>query len=208
MEYWSWWIGALALGLFAVVFSLLTGKPLGVSGSWLSIARRRDDKILKQSAATLAGNQDDVHDELMALTMAEFGDDVFNDDNPQRRAGEANADKNAPVLKQEFTPWTVHLVFLATMFLGSYLATISLGDFTISVELSSLHAKIFENRGEAWLALLFGGMMVGFGTQMAGGCTSGHGLSGTAQLIPASMFSTFVFFGSATALTFLMNSFL
>jgi len=50
MEYWSWWIGALALGLFAVIFSLLTGKPLGVSGSWLSIARRKDDAILKASA--------------------------------------------------------------------------------------------------------------------------------------------------------------
>jgi len=50
MEYWSWWEGALALGFFAVFFSLLTGKSLGVSGSWLSIARRKDDAMLKASA--------------------------------------------------------------------------------------------------------------------------------------------------------------
>ncbi len=206
MEYWSWWIGALALGLFSVIFSLLTGKPLGVSGSWLSIARRKDDAILKASAEVLDGNQEQVKDDLMAMTMAEFGEGAL-DDMPQRREGEANAEVTDELkLKQDYTPWTVHVLFLVTMFLGSYIASITTGDFSLSTELSALHTKIFENTGEAWLALLFGGMMVGFGTQMAGGCTSGHGLSGCAQLIPASLLSTVIFFGSATALTILMNS--
>jgi len=205
MEYWAWWIGALALGLFSVAFSLLTGKPLGVSGSWLSIARRKDDAILKASAEALDGDQEQVKDDLMAMTMAEFGEDALAD-NPQRRDGESNAEvTNEVKLKQDYTPWTVHVFFLVTMFLGSYIASITTGEYSLSIELSALHAKIFENTGEAWLALLFGGMMVGFGTQMAGGCTSGHGLSGCAQLIPASMLSTVVFFGSATALTLLMN---
>lgn len=205
MEYWSWWIGALALGLFAVVFSLLTGKPLGVSGSWLSIARRKDDAILKASAEVLGGDQEQVKDDLMAMTMAEFGEDILSN-NPQRREGESNAEvTNELKLKQDYTPWTVHVLFLVSMFLGSYIASITTGEFSLSTELSAIHAKIFENTGEAWFALLFGGMMVGFGTQMAGGCTSGHGLSGCAQLIPASLLSTVIFFGSATALTFLMN---
>lgn len=210
MEYWSWWIGGLALGLFAVVFSLLTGKPLGVSGSWLSIAKRKDDAVLKASAEIMAGDQDQVKDDLMAMTMAEFGEDVLtgdSDSNLQRREGEANAEAtNNATIKQDYTPWTVHIIFLATMFLGSYIASITTGEFSLTTELSALHTKIFENTGEAWIALFFGGIMVGFGTQMAGGCTSGHGLSGTAQLIPASLLSTFVFFGSATVLTILMNS--
>lgn len=206
MEYWSWWIGAVALGLFAVIFSLLTGKPLGVSGSWLSIARRKDDAILKASAKVMEGDQDQIKDDLLAMTMAEFGETALTDENPQRREGEANAVSTAETkAKPEFTHWTVHALFLATMFLGSYIDSITTGGFTFSTELSALHATIFENTGEAWLALLFGGMMVGFGTQMAGGCTSGHGLSGCAQLVPASLLSTVVFFGSATALTFLMN---
>ena len=205
MEYWSWWLGALGLGLFSVIFSLLTGKPLGVSGSWLSIARRKDDAILKASAKVLEGDQEQVKNDLMAMTMAEFGEDALTD-NPQRRDGELNAEiSNEVKLKQDYTPWTVHVFFLITMFLGSYIASITTGEYSLSVELSALHATIFENTGEAWLALLFGGMMVGFGTQMAGGCTSGHGLSGCAQLIPASLLSTVVFLGSATALTFLMN---
>ena len=206
MEYWSWWIGGLALGFFAVLFSLLTGKPLGVSGSWLSIARRKDDAVLKASAEVLEGGEDQVKDDLMAMTMAEFGEDAV-DDIPQRREGEINAEvTNKPKLRQDYTPWTVHVLFLSTMFIGSYLASLTTGDFSWSFDLSPLHTQIFENDGEAWLALLFGGMMVGFGTQMAGGCTSGHGLSGSAQLIPASLLSTAIFFGSATALTILMNS--
>ncbi|MCK4865493.1 MAG: YeeE/YedE family protein [Gammaproteobacteria bacterium] len=210
MEYWEWWIGALALGLFSVFFSFLTGKPLGVSGSWLSIARRKEDAILKASAEVLDGDEEQVKDDLMAMTMAEFGDDALAEisaDTPQRREGEANAEvSNEVKLKQDYTPWTVHVFFLVTMFLGSYLATLITGDFSLTIELSALHTRIFENTGEAWIALLFGGMMVGFGTQMAGGCTSGHGLSGCAQLVPASLLSTVVFFGSATALTILMNS--
>ena len=207
MEYWSWWIGGVALGLFAVVFSLLTGKPLGVSGSWLSIARRKDDAVLKASAEVLDQDPDQVKDDLMAMTMAEFGEDIV-EDIPQRREGEADAViTDEPKLKQDYTPWTVHVLFLVTMFVGSYIAMITtVGDFSWSLELSPLHNKIFENDGEAWVALLFGGMMVGFGTQMAGGCTSGHGLSGSAQLIPASLLSTAIFFGSATLLTILMNA--
>ncbi len=208
MEYWSWWLGGAALGLFAVLFSLLTGKPLGVSGSWLSIARRKDDAVLKKSAEVMAGDQEQVKDDLLAMTMAEFGEDALAD-NPQRREGEANAtisDKSKP--KQQFTPWTVHVVFLVSMFFGSYLAALSVGGFEWSTQLSPMHAKIFEHLGEEWLALFFGGMMVGFGTQMAGGCTSGHGLSGTAQLVPASLLSTFVFMASASTLTILMNAFI
>ena len=143
----------------------------------------------------------------MAMTMAEFGEDIL--DTPQRREGEANAEvADAAKLKQDFTPWTVHVLFLVMMFVGSYIASVYTGGFSVSSELSALHAKIFENTGEAWLALLFGGMMVGFGTQMAGGCTSGHGLSGCAQLVPASLLSTVVFMGSASILTILMNSML
>ena len=206
MEYWTWWIGGLALGLFAVIFSLLTGKPLGVSGSWLSIARRKDDAMLKKSADVLDGDKDEVQDELLAMTMAEFGEGAV-ENNPQRREGEVDAEVvSGKKLKQDYTPWTVHVLFLVTMFFGSYLASLTTGDFVWSLDLSPLHTQIFENDGEAWLALLFGGMMVGFGTQMAGGCTSGHGLSGCAQLVPASLLATVVFMGSASALTILMNA--
>ena len=55
------------------------------------------------------------------------------------------------------------------------------------------------------LALLVGGgFLVGFGTAYAGGCTSGHGLSGVADLQPASMVALVGFFVGGIAGTFLL----
>ena len=51
MEYWSWWIGAIALGVFVVLYGLLVGKPLGVSGSWMRVANWKNDKELKEAEA-------------------------------------------------------------------------------------------------------------------------------------------------------------
>jgi uncharacterized protein len=49
---------------------------------------------------------------------------------------------------------------------------------------------------------LIGGVLLGFGARWAGGCTSGHGISGSSQLSLASMVTAACFFagGIATAL--------
>lgn len=50
--------------------------------------------------------------------------------------------------------------------------------------------------------LVGGGFLVGFGTAYAGGCTSGHGLSGIADLQPASLVALVGFFVGGIAGTF------
>lgn len=45
-----------------------------------------------------------------------------------------------------------------------------------------------------WLASLIGGMFLGFGARWAGGCTSGHGISGTLQLAVSSWIAALCFF--------------
>lgn len=201
MEYWSWWIGAIALGMFAVIYGLLTSKPLGVSGSWLRIANWRDDKDL-QDAEAFFDNKDEAVDDLMAATMAEFGEDIESE-----IQSEETPEKPAAVASKQPTtaPAGAHVVFLISMFFGSFLATWLYGDFEIQFVLSETHTRIFGNTWEVWLSLLFGGMMVGFGTQMAGGCTSGHGLSGCAQFVPASLVSTMIFMSSAIVLSLFMK---
>ena len=49
-----------------------------------------------------------------------------------------------------------------------------------------------------------GGLLVGVGTRMGGGCTSGHGVCGLSRLSPRSTMATFVFIatGMATAVLF------
>ena len=52
-------------------------------------------------------------------------------------------------------------------------------------------------------AILIGGLLVGFGTRMGSGCTSGHGLCGLALLSWRSVVATAVFFGVAMLTVFL-----
>lgn len=50
--------------------------------------------------------------------------------------------------------------------------------------------------------LVVGGLLVGFGTQLGSGCTSGHGVCGIARLSPRSLAATAVFMASAVATVF------
>ncbi len=52
-------------------------------------------------------------------------------------------------------------------------------------------------------AILAGGLLVGFGTRLGSGCTSGHGLCGMARLSRRSMVATATFFGVAMLTVFL-----
>ena len=45
--------------------------------------------------------------------------------------------------------------------------------------------------------LALGGLLVGFGTRLSGGCTSGHGISGLASLSTTSLYAVIVFMGVA-----------
>jgi uncharacterized protein len=52
------------------------------------------------------------------------------------------------------------------------------------------------------VAILFGaGLLIGLGTKIAGGCTSGNGLSGNAMASPASLVATMTFFVTAIVVT-------
>lgn len=53
--------------------------------------------------------------------------------------------------------------------------------------------------------LLIGGLLVGFGTRLGGGCTSGHGVCGLSRLSPYSLAATAVFMGVAAAVVFIMR---
>jgi hypothetical protein len=45
--------------------------------------------------------------------------------------------------------------------------------------------------------LALGGLLVGFGTRLSQGCTSGHGISGLASLSTTSLYAVIVFMGVA-----------
>lgn len=49
------------------------------------------------------------------------------------------------------------------------------------------------------------GLLVGFGTRLGGGCTSGHGVCGMARLSPRSLLATAVFMAAGIATVFVMR---
>lgn len=51
--------------------------------------------------------------------------------------------------------------------------------------------------------LVVAGLLVGFGTRLGNGCTSGHGVCGIARLSPRSLAATATFIGTAAATVFL-----
>jgi len=55
------------------------------------------------------------------------------------------------------------------------------------------------------VTLVVGGLCVGFGTRLAGGCTSGHGLCGTSRLAPRSLVATAVFMAVGIAVVFVVR---
>lgn len=53
--------------------------------------------------------------------------------------------------------------------------------------------------------LLLAGLLVGIGTRLAQGCTSGHGVCGLARLSPRSLLATLLFMGSGFLTVFLLR---
>ena len=52
---------------------------------------------------------------------------------------------------------------------------------------------------------LAGGLLVGFGTRLSGGCTSGHGICGIARLSPRSIAATLTFMAAGAATVFVLR---
>jgi uncharacterized membrane protein YedE/YeeE len=51
----------------------------------------------------------------------------------------------------------------------------------------------------SWTVIIVAGLLVGFGTRLGSGCTSGHGICGMARLSSRSMVATIIFMLAAIA---------
>jgi uncharacterized membrane protein YedE/YeeE len=68
--------------------------------------------------------------------------------------------------------------------------------------------RTFHGSAQLWIVplLLAAGVLIGYGAKLAGGCTSGNGLSGTSALSPAGLAATATFFGTAIVVTFVIKA--
>lgn len=102
------------------------------------------------------------------------------------------------ILKSESdNPPAWQAVFLGGMVLGGIVLAITQGFVQRDFVMTELEIS-------PWLAVA-AGMLVGFGTRLGNGCTSGHGVCGIPRLSIRSIVATLVFMGMAVATVFVTN---
>jgi len=74
------------------------------------------------------------------------------------------------------------------------------GAMTPSLAYGSAGGLLPERLPTQFAILLGAGLVMGYGARLAGGCTSGHGLSGMSLLSPASVVACMTFFVTAVVL--------
>ncbi|MDD3803914.1 MAG: YeeE/YedE thiosulfate transporter family protein [bacterium] len=89
--------------------------------------------------------------------------------------------------------WEVMLVI--GVFIGAFLSFILSGESRVRIpDIWSL--RFGNSLLLRVIAAFAGGVIMGFGARLAGGCTSGHGISGTLQLSVSSWIAVIMFFAA------------
>lgn len=96
-------------------------------------------------------------------------------------------------------------MLLVGLVVGSFLSAWFSGDFHFVTVPELWKQHIGSNAFFRWVIALAGGILMGIGSRWANGCTSGHGISGTLQLVVSSWIAVICFFigGVVTALIIL-----
>ena len=173
---WPWWVAGPLIGICVPLLLLIGNKPLGVSGSLRAIC----------------------------AAVAPRGVEFFKYD--WRRSG----------------AWSIALVVgilvggvLAQALFGTNTPAISAGTrgALARLGLGSDVAGVAPTTIFSWATLLtwrglicipIGGFLVGFGSSYAGGCTSGHGITGLAARDRASLIALLAIFAGGLFTTFVL----
>ncbi|KUO12395.1 YeeE/YedE family protein [Streptomyces sp. DSM 15324] len=210
--YWPWWAGALGLAVLTIGYTLATDRSFGVSGAWERVLHWRREAEVERREEGLADEQALVS-ALVAATAEHFGTlpaapvpaapvpaaPVPTGPVPPAPAGPRRGAQARPA------PLVTQAVLLVSIFVGGLIAAVTSGRFDLRFDMGAGYRHLVTGNPVAMIALLFtGGVLVGFGTRLAGGCSSGHGLNGCGRLSPVSLVATATFFGTAVAVSFLL----
>jgi uncharacterized membrane protein YedE/YeeE len=158
--YWNWRIGGLALGLIFFAAVALV-KPIGVSTQFVIldgiIAKSFSPDIVVQDKASKSG---------------------YSSPNPYlNKSGGKYA-------KSVANPWNYSFIFVLSMIVGGLLGrffTCPEGENPFGTIPEHHRRRFGETPAFRYLLAFIGGVLVLWGSRMAGGCTSGHMMSGMMQ---------------------------
>lgn len=96
------------------------------------------------------------------------------------------------------------LPFLLGIVAGGFVAAVSTGAFSLTWAMGIFDTRVTDAFVPKALLFLGGGILLGFGSRLANGCTSGHGIVGTALLAKSSWIATCVFMATGFVVTHLL----
>ncbi len=230
--YWPWWLGAVGLGAITVGYYAALGRTIGISGAWERVLHWREERQIEAldasfehadfaAALEAATRQALTEQSLGAATRSGATGSVWSaslgEPTPHADAqapvhatatagGRAGAGASEPAVPPAGapTPVSAHATLLLFVLLGGFLAAVMSGRFELRGDMGPAFADLVVSGAAMWPILFVGGLLVGFGTRLAGGCSSGHGLSGCSRFQPASIVATAVFFGTAAVVSTLL----
>jgi hypothetical protein len=204
-NYWPWWAGAIGLALVTISYTLATDRSFGVSGAWDRVLHWRKERDQQRQRAQDDIDQRSLVDALAAMSPASHGSVVAEptpvSPTPKHKRPETPPAQQPP----RPAPLATQAALLVSILLGGFVAAITTGRFELRLDMGPGFSELVTNNSMTMIGALFlGGLLVGFGTRLAGGCSSGHGLHGCGRLYPASLVATAVFFGTAVIVSFLL----
>ena len=96
---------------------------------------------------------------------------------------------------------TWRLPFLAGLVAGGFLSALTGGGWRPTWELGMFDAAVGAGPAGKVAWMFAGGLLIGFGTRLAGGCTSGHGIFGMSNFELPSVIATLSFMAGGVAAT-------
>lgn len=156
--YWNWKMSGVALGL-CFFLTVLVIKPIGVSTQFV------------------------IFD---GIAVSLFKDDIsYKDESTKTGYASSNAYLNksgGKYAKAVSNPINYSFIFVVAMFLGGFVARKLQGMNDSCSMVPDVHKRRFgDSRGMRVLLAFIGGVLVLWGARLAGGCTSGHMMSGMMQ---------------------------
>ncbi|GEK01296.1 YeeE/YedE family protein [Streptomyces sp. NPDC003388] len=211
--YWPWWAGAAGLALITINYALTTDRSFGVSSAWDRVLHWRRERQLEKMDEEFTDERA-LAEALAAATAEHFGTSpgapavppgAYGTSQPLEAEAEPTAREDIPVAGPGPAPLVTQAALLVSIFVGGLIAALTSGRFHLRFDMGPGFRSLVTADPITMLVLLFvGGVLVGFGTRLAGGCSSGHGLNGCGRLRPVSLVATAVFFGTAVAVSFLL----
>lgn len=180
-EYWDWWYGGLLLAIPPILFDC---EKFGISGYLEKILRRSETIDIGESTAFSKSAE---------LVEASLKGNALDPKLIEQTviAGKRN--------------WFGACALIGGLTLGGLIDAIIGGQFEISNQIAPIHTTLFDDVFVRTITLFIGGLFVGWGTRLSGGCSSGHGMSGISKLNPNSFIATGIFMIAAILTTLLMR---